>query len=105
MTVLDRLAYVGSNGMGALIFRPEMEVEKLNTFKLELDEITKASKLVINGTATKALDKLHQLAGSSGGARPKILVAYNAATDHLMPTEKKTKAELHTLANQISISF
>jgi serine/threonine-protein kinase HipA len=89
ITILDRLAYVGSNGMGALIYQPEMEVEKLNKFKLELDEITKASKHVINGTATKALDKLYQLAGSSGGARPKILVAYNSNTEHLITTEKK----------------
>src|ERR1035437_4047455 len=39
ITTLDRLAYVGTNGMGALIYRPEMKTDLNTEFQLELDEI------------------------------------------------------------------
>ena len=88
ITPLDRLAYVGSNGMGALIYRPEIKEESIEEFKLELDEIAKASNKIIAGTATDLLDELVKLGGSSGGARPKILVGYNPITKQLMLNEK-----------------
>ena len=83
-TVLDRLAYVGSRGMGALVYRPEMQMESLSQFKIELDKIAKATHKIMAGTPTEVLDELFKLGGSSGGARPKILVGYNPKTEHLV---------------------
>lgn len=88
ITVLDRLAYVGNNGMGALTYRPEIKEEGQAEFKVELDEIAKATRQIITGAATNVLDELFRLGGSSGGARPKILVGYNPVTQHLTGTEK-----------------
>lgn len=88
ITPLDRLAYVGSNGMGALIYKPEIKEERIEEFKLELDEIAQASNKIIAGTANDLLDELVKLGGSSGGARPKILVGYNSNTKQLMLNEK-----------------
>lgn len=88
ITMLDRLAYIGSNGMGALVYKPAMAEETKITFDVELDEIAKATQLIIKGTATDVLDELFKLGGSSGGARPKILVAYNPKTKHIIRTEK-----------------
>lgn len=88
ITPLDRLAYVGSNGMGALIYRPETKEGLLNEFHLELDEIAKATQQIISGTATDILDELYRLGGSSGGARPKILVGYNPTTHHLIANSR-----------------
>ncbi|MCX6182769.1 MAG: type II toxin-antitoxin system HipA family toxin [Bacteroidetes bacterium] len=85
---LDRLAYVGANGMGALIYQPAKGEEIDNNFKLELDEIAKASQQIISGTAIDVLDELVILGGSSGGARPKIVVGYNPVTQHLIADEK-----------------
>jgi serine/threonine-protein kinase HipA len=87
ITMLDRLAYIGSNGMGALVYKPAMAEETKITFDVELDEIAKATQLIIKGTATDVLDELFKLGGSSGGARPKILVAYNPKTKHIIGTE------------------
>ncbi len=87
ITMLDRLAYIGSNGMGALVYKPAMAEETKITFDIELDEIAKATQLIIKGTATDVLDELFKLGGSSGGARPKILVAYNPKTKHIIGTE------------------
>jgi len=88
ITVLDRLAYVGSNGMGALTYKPEIEDFGHEEFKIELDEIAKATNQIINGVASNVLDELYQLGGSSGGARPKILVGYNPVSQHLIGIEK-----------------
>lgn len=84
ITVLDRLAYVGSSGMGALTYKPELEQEELEVFEVELDKIAKATNQIISGTATDVLDDLFKLGGSSGGARPKILVGYNSKTENII---------------------
>jgi serine/threonine-protein kinase HipA len=86
---LDRLAYVGNQGMGALRYKPEMAVENLADFRIELDEIANATQQIIAGTASDVLDELFQLGGSSGGARPKILVGYNPTTQHLTHADKE----------------
>lgn len=89
LSPLDRLAYIGSQGMGALMYRPEMSIENSDPFKIELDEIAKATKQIIAGTATEVLDEIFKLGGSSGGARPKILVGYDPTTQHLIGAEKE----------------
>jgi serine/threonine-protein kinase HipA len=87
LSPLDRLAYIGSQGMGALIYRPEMALEEADSFKIELDEIAKATRQIISGTASNVLDEVYRLGGSSGGARPKILVGYNPLTQQIIPVE------------------
>ncbi|WP_373548736.1 type II toxin-antitoxin system HipA family toxin [Haliscomenobacter sp.] len=89
LSPLDRLTYIGSQGMGALIYRPEIAIDNADQFKIELDEIAKATKQIIAGTATDVLDEIFKLGGSSGGARPKILVGYNPTTQHLIGAEKE----------------
>jgi serine/threonine-protein kinase HipA len=84
ITVLDRLAYVGKNGMGALSYKPEMTETSAFSFQMELDAIAKSTQQVLSGTATQLLDELVKLGGSSGGARPKILVGYHPKTQHLI---------------------
>ena len=81
---LDRLSFVGSNGLGALIYRPEFD-EQNNSFKsIELDEISKEVDGILEGNSSDILEDLYNLGGSSGGARPKIMVGYNPKTDHLV---------------------
>ena len=41
ISILDRLAYVGSNGMGALIYRPEIAKKNNGAFNVDLDKIAK----------------------------------------------------------------
>ena len=66
-----------------------MPVENLAAFRIELDEIAHATQKVIAGTATEVLDELFKLGGSSGGARPKILVGYNPVNQHLINADKE----------------
>jgi serine/threonine-protein kinase HipA len=89
LSPLDRLAYIGTQGMGALIYRPEISIDHADQFQIELDEIARSTKQIIAGLATDVLDEIFRLGGSSGGARPKILVGYNPDTQHLIGAEKE----------------
>lgn len=89
ITMLDRLAFVGGSGIGALTYKPEINDEKQKLFGLELDEIAMASNQILTGASSEILDELYLLGGSSGGARPKILVGYNPNTEHIIGLTKK----------------
>jgi serine/threonine-protein kinase HipA len=77
LTMLDRLACVGRNGPGALVYRPEIAFGAESA--IDLDLLANESLRVTEGEATAIVDTLARLGGSSGGARPKILVGMNAA--------------------------
>jgi serine/threonine-protein kinase HipA len=78
------LAYVGSGGMGALTYRPNLNSEVYADTLLELDQISLEMNKVLAGTPSDVIEELFHLGGSSGGARPKILVGYNTETDYLI---------------------
>lgn len=69
---MQRLAIVGESGMGALGYRPEINLRE-STNDLSLDEIAAECAKVLKTEFSDELDKLFVLGGSSGGARPKIL--------------------------------
>lgn len=80
---LQRLTYVGLKGMGALKYRPQIETAAQEIVQVELEAIAKEMTLVLKGVSSLALDELYEMGGSSGGARPKILVNYHPQTGHL----------------------
>jgi serine/threonine-protein kinase HipA len=88
VSVLERLAIVGERAMGALSFEPSDE-DILPAEKLQLKELAKeviALQADENSGAGKAdaqLRHLMQLGGSPQGARPKVLVDFNARTGQL----------------------
>lgn len=84
ITPLDRLAFVGRNGKGALIYQPAIDSKPDLSQQLQLDAIANETQKVIAGTSTDIIEELFRLGGSSGGARPKILVGYHPAKDHLI---------------------
>lgn len=84
ITPLDRLAYVGSGGMGALTYTPNLNSEVKADKLLELDEIAQEMNKVLEGTPSDIIEELFHLGGSSGGARPKIFVGYNPETNQLI---------------------
>lgn len=84
ITPLQRLSYVGLKGMGALIYRPQIETSFQETLQVELDAIAKEMSVILQGESSLAIDELYEMGGSSGGARPKILVGYHPKTQHLI---------------------
>ena len=72
INMLDRLAIIGNTGMGALCYRPEKNISMQNSC-LDLDYLAAECKKILASEYTQELDRLYQLGGTSGGARPKIL--------------------------------
>ena len=76
ISTLDRLAYVGSSGMGALEYIPSKEAElDITTAGLDFDKVAKECKKILSSKTSDQLDLLYKMAGSSGGTRPKILLS------------------------------
>jgi serine/threonine-protein kinase HipA len=88
VSVLERLAIVGERAMGALSFEPSDE-DILPAEKLQLKELAKevialqADENSGAGKADSQLRHLMQLGGSPQGARPKVLVDFNARTGQI----------------------
>jgi serine/threonine-protein kinase HipA len=79
LTALDRLAIVGHRGMGALAYRPAVPGE--GQAEVDFDALATAATEILEGGESDLLPELERLGGSSGGARPKVLVALNAGGD------------------------
>lgn len=84
ITPLDRLAYVGFGGMGALTYKPEIVSEYQGDKQLELDAIASEMNHILEGAPSDIIEELYSLGGSSGGARPKIFVGYNSKVEHII---------------------
>ena len=72
VTILDRLALVGKNGMGALEYEPNYELGQQKETD-DLDYLSMQCQKILQAEYSEDLDMVYRMAGSSGGARPKIL--------------------------------
>ncbi len=84
INILDRLAYIGDTGKGALVYRPAIDNQVTFNDPINLDQLKNSVNEVYNGASTEVIEELMQLGGSSGGARPKANVGYNRQTDTLI---------------------
>lgn len=76
LTGIDRLALVGRQGRGALVYEPvTTPAEKVQT--LDLDELAAEARSILLGDEGSLADTLATLAGASGGARPKIHIGFS----------------------------
>lgn len=73
ISVLDRLAFVGSNGMGALTYYPDQS-PGVSVQSHPLDYYAAEVEKILQNEDSTALDELLRTAGSSAGARPKVMV-------------------------------
>lgn len=88
VTALDRLAYVGRRGMGALTFVPET-TRAAEPTALELQHLVEAARAAVQGSlgtedaSTESLNELLSVGTSAGGARAKAVVAYDPGSGEL----------------------
>lgn len=90
ITPLDRLAYMGKRGMGALEFRPSRNANTGSATAIKLSRLVEdARRMLTPGEIdtdlhTKAaLAQIIQVGTSAGGARAKAAIAWNPATDEI----------------------
>lgn len=79
LTPLDRLAFVGRQGMGSLVYEPELgeNADNLVSQTLALDVLAMESQRVLSGDTDDIFPELLALNGGSAGARPKIVAQIN----------------------------
>lgn len=89
ITVLDRLAYMGQRGMGALEFRPTRGSHKESATPIAMKELVEEARRLVQGTfavdheAKAALANIIKVGTSAGGARAKSVIAWNPTTDEV----------------------
>ncbi|MCR4790499.1 MAG: type II toxin-antitoxin system HipA family toxin, partial [Treponemataceae bacterium] len=83
LSVLDRLAIVGSSGMGALTYEPESFLCDSPILSYDYDEISTECQRILNSELSENdknnLDQIFAAGGSSGGARPKVFAKIDNA--------------------------
>jgi serine/threonine-protein kinase HipA len=75
-TALQRLAFIGQNGIGSLRYHPAQEFPKGEDV-VRLAELRKATQRILEGNIEDISEQLLKSGGSAGGARPKFLVDIN----------------------------
>jgi serine/threonine-protein kinase HipA len=87
ITTLDRLAYMGKRGMGALEFHPERGSHRESSSPLEMQTLVEEARRLIEGNlsvdheARAALENILRVGTSAGGARAKAVIAWNPQTN------------------------
>lgn len=85
LTALDRLAYIGRRGMGALEFVPPTSAEMETSFKVEIDQLSDLAQSVLKQakdfktqlSPDLIVESLFRIGTSAGGRRPKALINVN----------------------------
>jgi serine/threonine-protein kinase HipA len=89
ITALDRLAYMGKRGMGALEFRPARGPSSKGNTAIALSSLVETARRSVQGqldaddVAKAALAQIIRVGTSAGGARAKAVVAWNPRTDEI----------------------
>ena len=89
VTALDRLAYMGKRGMGALTFGPMRGPSPSKSTAIEMGKLVDAARMAVQGDfdgddhAKTALKQIIQVGTSAGGARAKATIAWNPVTQEV----------------------
>ena len=89
ITALDRLAYMGKRGMGALEFRPARGPHVASSTAVDLAALVESARRAVHGEidsdpyATAALAQIIQVGTSAGGARAKAAIAWNPSSGEI----------------------
>lgn len=90
VTPLDRLAYMNSRAMGALIFKPSRGGHKRVPTSIKLSDLVEEARRAVHGVAdgddgtNAALRSIIDVGTSAGGARAKAVIALNPATNKIL---------------------
>ncbi|MCR9228285.1 MAG: type II toxin-antitoxin system HipA family toxin [Flavobacteriaceae bacterium] len=84
LSALDRLAHVGTTGLGALVYEPDYSKMVVDKDEIDLDILSRHTQEILDGAAGEVLEELIDLNGSSAGARPKALIGLDRTKTHII---------------------
>lgn len=89
ITPLDRLAYMGRRGLGALEFKPVRGPNAPSSTAIQISKLVESARRAVQGElgsdaeAEAALRQIIQVGTSAGGARAKAAIAWNPTTQEI----------------------
>jgi serine/threonine-protein kinase HipA len=84
LTPLDRLAFIGRRGMGALRYVPDKVFGKHTDREIDLDWAAAQADRIQAEVDETNVDRLQDIQGGSAGARPKIMVGLKPNTGRIV---------------------
>lgn len=93
ITALDRLAYIGARGMGALCYEPERNPHCGRPFALDMRGLVEEARSVLNGSLAEmsgsdALRCILRVGVSAGGGKAKAVVGWNRGTGRFLAGDR-----------------
>ena len=97
ITPLDRLAYVGTRGMGALMYEPDVGPSRQKPTAIDMRNLVEEARLALNADLSKldgddALREIIRVGTSAGGAQAKAVVAWNRETGEFLAGQENLPA-------------
>jgi serine/threonine-protein kinase HipA len=93
MNPVELLCFIGKRGMGALEFEPIVPKTNNGATKIELDSLINIAQEILSGrqdfntnlsaNEAKALSDILKIGSSAGGARAKVVIAFNPDTKEI----------------------
>ena len=101
LSALDRLAYIGRRGMGALEFLPPMAEDMERSFKVEIAELYHLAQVTLDEARRfktelqpdLMIESLFKVGTSAGGRRPKAIINLNPETNECYSGQVATPIE------------
>ncbi len=82
MRPVQKLLYIGQRAMGALEFRPPLNVPRpAERESLEIADLVEQARVVIEGRPDVTIPEMLRIGASAGGARPKALILWNQSAN------------------------
>jgi len=93
ITPLDRLAYVGSRGMGALTYEPERGPRASRPFAMDMRKLVEEARYAMNGQLAKlpesdAIRMILRVGTSAGGGKAKAVIGWNRTTGQFIAGDR-----------------
>ena len=101
LSALDRLAYIGRRGMGALEFLPPMAEDMERSFKVEIADLYRLAQATLDEARhfktelqpDLMIESLFKVGTSAGGRRPKAIINLNSETNECYSGQVATPIE------------
>lgn len=101
LSALDRLAYIGRRGMGALEFLPPMAEDMERSFKVEIADLYRIAQATLDEARRFKtelqpdimMESLFKVGTSAGGRRPKAIINLNPYTNECYSGQVATPIE------------
>ena len=101
---VERLAYIGSRGMGGLEFKPAVRISTARSDEIEVSQLVELSNKILDERASLggvfsgeddrgAIEDILRVGTSAGGARAKAILAWNPITNEFRSGQVKIPAD------------